>query len=222
VREDAWLGERLGCTAWTVEGQDAVVALDAYGSGFYQAKVAAHDVDRVGALEEVGFRTIDVNITLRRGGGGVVLEPAVAVRDAQPADREAVVEIAEQDYSVSRFHLDPQIPNAVASAIKRDWADNFFRGERGDRLLVVDLAGRVIGFELVLDTAEESTIDLIAVAAPARGKGAGSALVSGLVASRPGHPVVVGTQVSNVAALRFYEHLGFTAHTSQFVLHRHR
>jgi dTDP-4-amino-4,6-dideoxy-D-galactose acyltransferase len=221
VREDVWLGERLGCTAWTIEDRDAAEDIVARGPGFFQAKVPAQRVDRVGELEDAGFRTIDVNITLRREAGNTAREPAVGVRDAGPDDRTTVVEIATRDYAVSRFHLDPEIPDAVASAIKHDWIDNFFLGQRGDRLLVVDSDGEPVGFELVLETAEASVIDLIAVASAARGKGVGGALVSGLLQVRPDRPVLVGTQVANVGALRFYERLGFTVQRTQFVLHRH-
>ena len=233
MREDAWLSERLGRPAWTIEETDTVDEVRAIGAGFFQAKVATDDVARVGSLEGAGFRTIDVNVTYKREPGGLAdgvdravtadgVDPAVTgVRDAGPMDRDAVVAIAERDYSVSRFHLDPQIPDEVARAIKRDWADNFFRGDRGDRLLVADPDGKVIGFLLVLDGTKASVIDLIAVATEARGRGAGRALVRGLAESRPNRPVVAGTQIANVGALRFYERLGFTVEQTQFVLHRH-
>jgi ribosomal protein S18 acetylase RimI-like enzyme len=132
-----------------------------------------------------------------------------------------VVAIAEREHTVSRFHLDPRIPDDVARTIKHDWVENFFRGARGDRLLVLERTGQVVGFLLVLDSAEAAVIDLITVAASARGRGAGSALVSALVASRPDRPVLTGTQISNVDAVRFYERLGFTVLRTQFVLHRH-
>jgi ribosomal protein S18 acetylase RimI-like enzyme len=221
VREDAWLGERLGRTAWTVEVGDTIEDVRTHGAGFFQARVATDEVARVGALEDAGFRTIDVNVTFRREPGRLAAGAAGGVRDGRPEDRDAVVTIAERDYLVSRFHLDPEIPAAVASTIKRDWADNFFRGASGDRLLVAAPNGDVIGFLLVLDRAEGSIIDLIAVATEARGQGAGRALVCGLVESRPARSVVAGTQISNVGALRFYERLGFTVYQTQFVLHRH-
>lgn len=221
MREDVWLGERLGCAAWTIEADDSPDAVAAAGGGFYQAKVPAHDVARVGALEEIGFRAVDVNVTLRREPGPPVPDPAGSIRDATPHDRETVGTIAEHEYAVSRFHLDPVIPDAVAGAIKRAWVENYFRGARGERMLVAEAEGRVVGFLLILDTAAESVIDLIAVARAARGRGAGRAMVSGLVRSNPGRPVLVGTQISNVRALRFYERLGFAAYQTQFVLHRH-
>jgi ribosomal protein S18 acetylase RimI-like enzyme len=227
MRADAWLGERLGCAAWTVESGDTVEDVLMRGTGFFQAKVSTDQVARVGSLEQAGFRTIDVNVTFRRepgdlGGDADGANGAVTrVRDAAPADRDAVVGIAERDYTVSRFHLDPQIPDRVAGAIKRDWADNFFHGARGDQLLVAEANGEVIGFLLGLDATGMSIIDLVAVATEARGRGAGRTLVAGLVQSRPDRAVVAGTQVANVGALRFYERLGFTVQQTQFVLHRH-
>lgn len=221
MREDHWLGERLGCRAWTVEDEDTVEAVAACGPGFYQAKVPADRVDRVGSLEDAGFRTIDVNVTLRRAAGGPVSAEGASVRDARDGDRDAVVTIAERDHTVSRFHLDPRIPDGVARAIKRDWVENYFRGARGDRLLVLERTGQVLGFLAVLDSADAAVIDLITVAASARGRGAGGALVSALVTATPDRPVLTGTQISNVDALRFYERLGFTVLRAQFVLHRH-
>lgn len=221
MREDAWLGERLGCSAWTVEDDDDADALAKGVPGFYQAKVPAADVARVGELEAAGFRVVDVNLTLRREPDGAIPHGSLVARDARHEDRDAVLAIAERDYTVSRFHLDPAIPDEVARRIKRDWAENFFRGQRGDRLFVVELEDRVVGFHLVIDRPEASIIDLIAVSEPARRSGAGRALVTALLESSQARPVLVGTQVSNVGALGFYERLGFTALASQFVLHRH-
>jgi ribosomal protein S18 acetylase RimI-like enzyme len=224
MREDVWLGQRLGRAAWTVEGQDPVGEIGARDPGFFQAKVPTDRVARVGELEDAGFRTIDANITLRREPGPpgpAVPESRGNVRHARPEDREAVAEIAARDYSVSRFHLDPQIPDALAVEIKRDWVDNFFGGGRGDQLLVAESGGEVVGFLLVLALPEASVVDLIAVSERARGKGTGRALVSTLVQSRPDGPVLGGTQVSNLGALRFYTRLGFSVERTQFVLHRH-
>jgi ribosomal protein S18 acetylase RimI-like enzyme len=221
VREDTWLGKRLGCAAWTVEDSDTADELAASGSGFFQARVPTGDVARVGSLEHIGFRTVDVSVTYRRDPGLPLPKRSVRVRDARPADRPAVTAIAGRDYTVSRFHLDPDIADDVARSIKREWAGNYFTGARGDRMLVAEHDGDVAGFQLVLDTPEAAVIDLIAVAAPARGRGIGSALVCGLAESSPDRPVQAGTQVANLPALRLYERLGFTVARTDYVLHRH-
>jgi ribosomal protein S18 acetylase RimI-like enzyme len=212
VRPDAWLAERLGRPAFTLGEGDDPGALP--GPGFYQAKVPGADVARVHALEAAGFRVVDVNVTLRRAPGPLTAPDGVSVADARPGQRAAVLEIATRHFGVSRFHMDPAIPDAVASAIKRDWAAAVLDGERGDRMLVAEAGGAVAGFlALAADV-----IDLIAVRTPGRSAGAGRALVAA-VADRE---LTVGTQIANTGALRFYERLGFTTVDTRYVLHLHR
>ena len=213
--EDAWLAEQLQCPVFTLE--DGEHQMDA-GPGFYQAKVDCSAVARVGALEDAGMRVVDVNVTLRRPAGPPDT-PAGGVRDARDGDRDAVLEIAERDFAVSRFHLDPHIPDARARAIKRAWVDNFFQGARGDRLLVHGSGPD--GFNLVLDGPEARVVDVIAVSATARGRGAGTALLGALFAMEPSRDVLVGTQASNTGSLRLYERLGFGVEASRYVLHGH-
>ena len=179
------------------------------------------DVARVGSLERVGFRTVDVTVTFRRDPGLAVPGRVARVRDARPDDRRAVIALAAREYTVSRFHLDPEIADDVARSIKREWVDNYFKGARGDRMLVAEHDGEVTGFQLVLDTPEAAVIDLIAVAAAARGRGIGSSLVCSLAESSPDRPVQAGTQVANLPALRLYERLGFAVARTDYVLHRH-
>lgn len=218
MRTDDWLAERLGRPCFIVEEGDDPASLT--GAGFHQAKVPCRDVPRVRALEQAGFGVVDVNVTLRRSGGEVEAPAAVDVHDAREEDREAILGVAEHDYDVSRFHMDPAVGRAVAGRIKRDWAEAALDGRRGTGVLAAAIGGRTVGFLAVAARGDVRIIDLVAVAAGARGAGAGRALVARLVASTAG-AVEVGTQVANVAALRFYERLGFTAVDSRYVLHRH-
>lgn len=219
MRSDPWLAERLGRPAFTVEEGDAPDAA-APKSAFLQTRVPAADVERVGGLERAGWSVVDVTVTLAREPG---VEPRAGVWSiGAPAagDRDGLLGIARDDYDVSRFHLDPQIPDTMAGRIKRDWLAACLDGERGDRVLVAAGDDGPAGFLAVLRTPATQVIDLIAVRAAARGTGAGRALVSHLLAES-GETVEVGTQIANVNALRFYESLGFRARESRYVLHRH-
>jgi ribosomal protein S18 acetylase RimI-like enzyme len=223
VRDDAWLAERLGRPVLTFEPGDdpAGVARAAArrAPAFAQAKVATADVATTAALEDAGFRVVDVNVTLSRPGGGVAMPADVGA--AVEADREVVLEIAGRHYDVSRFHRDPAIPARTANAIKRDWAAAYLDGRRGERMLVVRRAGRAVGFLAVLAPSPEvRVIDLVAVHPEARGAGAGRALVEALLSGSDGR-VDVGTQIANTVALRFYERLGFRVSDTRYVLHLH-
>ena len=220
MRSDPWLAERLGRPALTVEaGDEPDVA--APESAFLQTRVPAGDVARVGELERAGWSVVDVNVTLERDPGIEPRSGVWAIGAPREGDRESLLTIAQDDYDVSRFHLDPQIPDASARLIKRDWLGACLDGERGDHVLVAAAADRPEGFLAVLRRPEALIIDLIAVRSAARGTGAGRALVTHLLAEADVR-IEVGTQIANVSALRFYEALGFRARDTRYVLHRHR
>jgi ribosomal protein S18 acetylase RimI-like enzyme len=223
LREDAWLAERLGCPVLTFEDGDdpAAVARAAAerAPAFAQAKVPTADVATAAALQDAGFRVVDVNVTLSRPAAGGEMPSDVG--SAAERDREPVLEIAGRHYDVSRFHLDAGIGVEAANAIKRDWVAAYLDGARGERLLVVRRGGRAVGFLAVLAPSEGvRVIDLIAVHPDARGAGAGRALVEALLAAGEGR-VDVGTQIANTGALRFYERLGFVVKDTRYVLHLH-
>ena len=221
MHEDAWLAQRLGRPVLTFEPADepaAVAAAARERGAFAQAKVPCGEVATAGGLQDAGFRVVDVKVTLSRAAGGAAPD---GVSEAEEADREAVLDIAGAHYDVSRFHRDPEIPTAVASTIKRDWAAALLDGERGERLLVARRGGRAIGFLGIVRAAPDvRVIDLVAVHSDARGSGAGRALVEATLASGEGR-VDVGTQIANDGALRFYERLGFVVTDTRFVLHLH-
>jgi ribosomal protein S18 acetylase RimI-like enzyme len=223
VREDPWLAERLGRAAlWWDAGDDpAAVAAAARerAPAMAQARVPTGEVATVAPLEDAGFRVVDVTVVMagppvaRRDGG-------VEVGDATAEDVPALLEIAEHHYGVSRFHLDPRVPVAVAGAIKRDWLRAYVDGTRGDQLLAARAGGRPIGFLARMRRSDGADIiDLIAVHPDHRGAGAGEALVSALAPSAG--RIEAGTQASNTGAVRFYERLGFGLQSSAYVLHLH-
>ena len=225
MREDGWLAERLGRPVLTWEPGDdlAALAADASARGaFAQAKVPCDDVATAAALQDAGFRVVDVNVTLSLAGGGgwsPGFDGEVAV--AEDGDRDAVLDIAERHFDVSRFHRDPAIEAAVAARVKRDWAAAYLDGSRGDRMLVARRDGAPVGFlGVIAPRPDVSVIDIVAVHRDARGSGAGSALVAALVAAGASR-IDVGTQIANTGALRFYERLGFTVTDTRYVLHLH-
>jgi predicted GNAT family acetyltransferase len=224
VRDDPWLAELLGCPVlWWEAGDDpeaVAAAANDRAPAFAQARVPAADVAVLGTLQDAGFRVVDVTVTMT--GRPTCPAPAIGieVRDAVADDAPALLDLAEHQYDVSRFHLDPAIPAATAGAIKRAWLQAHFDGTRGDRLLTATGDGRPLGFLAGLTRADGTRIvDLTAVHAQARGRGAGGALVAALAPA--GERVEAGTQLANAGALRFYVGLGLTVGAGAYVLHLH-
>lgn len=235
--DDPWLTERLGRPALRLRERGAGPLRDALDAlprpAFVDVRVPVEQVPRVVELESLGMRIVDTTLTLERraarplpamnGSAGA----GVACRDARPGDEPAVVELARRGFQWSRFHQDPKIGDSLAGEIKARWVANYFRGARGDRLIVAegegDGPGAIAGFLLALAAGDGAmVIDLVAVAARHRGRGIAGAMTAACWAAmaRP-HVIRVGTQLANTAAWRAYQKMGFLLAHASHVLHLH-
>lgn len=239
IESDGWLSEVLGVASWKLLGLDAATPCAAIQAGlrdrarndaaFFQAKIATRDVIAVNNARRAGFAVIDVNVTLdwdncagfgQEGGAGVIVESVTA------DDVAAIEAIAGRCFTFSRFHLDPAIGLERAHEVKRQWARNACNG-RAKAVYVARRGGAVCGFLAVLvnEQAErtDAVIDLVGVDGSHQGQGAGRALSSFFIerwrdrADR----LRVGTQISNIRALRLYESIGFRVTETTYVLHAH-
>jgi ribosomal protein S18 acetylase RimI-like enzyme len=230
VHPDAWLAGILGRPAFRMDIGDTP------SSGwktrlksedlFVTAKLDADQVAEASLLQDLGFRTIDMALTFE---ASELIAPAAdaRVRFARADDRAAVAHLAGRAFAYSRFHLDPSIPKWLAHRVKAAWADNFFAGKRGDRMVVAEQAGALAGFlQLLWSQTEVLVIDLIAVA-PESARGGlaramiGFAAANGVGDRRRPRSFRVGTQAANTPSVRLYESLGFRLSQAQFVLHHH-
>lgn len=253
VQRDAWLSEQLGRDAFHVaveprrqsaeeralsgENPDLhflAACLPARAAqappAFYYAKVPTHHVETVAALNTLGFRVVDVNITL--SCTPQIITPPVkptdlVVREATVADGETLLAIATSCFRYSRFHLDPAIPTERAHAIKRAWVRSYLTRQRGEQLLAACMGERPVGFLAVLETKlkgkEARVIDLIGVDHAQQGHGVGKSLVGAFLVecTKRGVLAVVGTQAANLPSLRLYESMGFRVCETMYVLHAH-
>ncbi len=232
LRADSFLAEILGRPAYSLDwpqGADTAQRIAAAlrglpGQHFVYAKTSPEHCAHLHILEELGFRLTDTTVRLRKELDPGARQPLDArVRPARPADSEAVAAIAASSFRFSRFHLDPRIPRAQADLIKARWAGNFFKGLRGDSMLVAEQAGEVAGFNLILFAAGGAAIvDLIAVAPKHQRRGLGRALLRATETARDGLKAIkLGTQLANLQSLAFYQSEGFQLVSAEHVLHHH-
>jgi len=223
---DAWLSGLLGKAAFhlSTETNLARHVRPAAASGvswFADAKVQTWNTERLRSLEKVGFQLIDTNLQLSRKG--VPLISDLKARFAKEGDARPITEIARSAFRYDRFHADPAIANATANEIKACWASNYFKGLRGEWMVVAELEDNVAGFLQLLRGADGAlVIDLIAVDERQRGRGLARSMISW--ASQhclPHANLRVGTQISNVPSIRLYEGMGFHTESANYVLHQH-
>lgn len=226
---DIWLEQRLGTPAWRLDPQvpgwrEAMTrVLDP--QGFAYARVPTADVAMLTLLTNAGFRVVDTTITTERSADGLALPADGRVRLAGPGDRGAIVAIARRSFLSSRFHLDPRVAVSVADTTRADWVDGFFEGSRGSAMVVAGPPGAPpAGFLLLVGPSDGTlVIDLIAVDAPARGRGLAADMIAFAAGTVPGiSRLRVGTQAANIGSLRLYERLGFRIVSTHYVLHLHQ
>lgn len=238
--DDQWLAKLIGkacyrvsLAGWTVgDAHDRVrrQRLDeiARTESFVYAKVSTESREVSRWLQEQGFFLIDTAITLEKSisvdrSSDDCNDVSFCVRLAQPGDADEVAALAARAFSSDRFHADPLIPNETADRIKAQWARNFFRGERGDAMIIAETDGAISGFNQILLPRDGSlVIDLIAVAPEHRGRGIAAAMTrSAETAFDNIERILVETQIANKPSLTLYQSVGFRLSNSKYVFHRH-
>jgi ribosomal protein S18 acetylase RimI-like enzyme len=253
IQRDPWLSEQLGHDAFRVAVEPRVERVGGETTtgadpdlhflascfparaaqaqpAFYYAKVPTHQVETVAALNTLGFRVVDVSITLSCAPQVIthpVCHTGLVVREATAPDGEVLLSIAASCFRYSRFHLDPAIPPERANAIKRAWVRSYLTRQRGERLLAAFVHERPVGFLAVLETKVKGKnariIDLVGVDHTQQGRGVGKALVGAFLVecTKRETLAVVGTQAANLPSLRLYESMGFRVCETTYVLHAH-
>lgn len=234
LHHDAWLAGILGRAVFRLDLENGSAAatedfglagLPEKGPLFVYTKVPAAAVDRIESLERRGFHLVDTQLTFEKRIEQPKALPRGAVRFSRPADEEAVTETARRSFAFSRFHLDRHIPGETADEIKARWVNNFFRGGRGDALVVAEAGGRVAGFLLLIANGKERslTIDLVAVDRPCRGSGLATAMIGYAEQHLAEYETLrAGTQLANEPSTKLYEAQGFKLKTAAHVFHLHR
>ena len=177
-------------------------------------------------LQQKEFNLIDTNVVFEKKTDHFNQQKDKIesnVRFANNQDESVVVTCAKESFAYSRFHLDPYVPNDIANQIKEEWLKNYFKGMRGNFLVVAETNGAITGFTLLLKANNNILIiDLIAVDKSFRKQGVASSMIDFIESHfKDQSSLQVGTQVSNIPSIRLYESHGFRNIESKYVFHYH-
>lgn len=134
-----------------------------------------------------------------------------------------IVNIAYKNFKYSRFHLDERLPFEKSNLIKKRTLQNYFLGLRGDKLIVQLNRKEVSGFcLLIFKSSKIAIIDLICVDKNFLKKGFASDLLLYTVnylKKLKKEKIIVGTQESNLAAIRLYNAAKFNLKNKTYLYH---
>ena len=191
---------------------------------FLYCKAPFDDAASIKYLSEYNFKRVETQITLQKDiDRDACYTFACDIRLAIMKDELLVVELARDNFEYSRFHADPTILDADADTIKAEWVRNYFKGTRGDHMLVATIGGEIKGFLLLINELNIMTIDLIAVDKNARNKNVATDMINHaeLNLSDSCKKYRVGTQLTNTSSLSLYQKLRFEIIDKQHVFHYH-
>ena len=194
----------------------------ARGLRYLFTRVDAAELGLVQALEAAGFVTIDAILSLYcmvDGRPGGTPPPEIRVREGGKSDAGLLEHITDASIRFSRFHCDPWIGMARARELYREWARNSVDG-LNDITLIAEIGSEPAGYLSCREFhgAREAfgwgycRVELVAVLEKFRGRGVVPALVVRLLDECASHGwgrCGVGTQISNVGAIRAYTKAGF-------------
>jgi ribosomal protein S18 acetylase RimI-like enzyme len=237
LKKDLWLTETFGYEVFHLIIDDNIfVRLQDYESEEHQVmysalkknvmiycKIKPISVACTGLLFDCGFKLIDTNLTMRKKVDDHFKNRDFDnIRFATMEDEEQVAELARTSFSFSRFHLDPHVCTEDANNLKAEWARNFFRGKRGDAMVVAMEKNVVVAFLQLFYFGSELVIDLIAVDASQRCKSiAKNIIMYAANQCKPFQSMRVGTQIANIPSIRLYEALGFKVDSFDHIFHYH-
>jgi len=225
VKSDIWLSSLLGRETFHLSGNFSNLNLEVFPQrAFLDAKAGVENVEATTQLQNCGFRLIDTNVQLIRAAKPF-RDYSNRCRFATPSDENAIRSIARSSFSRTRFHLDPLIPTETANLIKEEWAANYFKGSRGEWMVVAEEDNKIVAFlQLLKKNQSTLVIDLIAVDQSSQRRGYAGAMISFAynfcTSNEP--EMIVGTQISNINSLGVYINLGFRITSAQYVFHWHK
>lgn len=188
----------------------------------------AADQATIATLQAGRFDLVDIRLTLANGVrrlANIQSAGEFRFRFGQESDLEALLPIAGESYTMSRFYSDQRFDRDKASLMYQTWLKNSLAAAYADAVVVAEKDGQPLGYVTchLNKPRGEANFGLVGVADPARGKGCMSGMLrfagrwlSDLDFDR----VNVVTQGKNIPAQRAYQRCGFITRSVELWFHK--
>jgi hypothetical protein len=193
-------------------------------SELISVRVAASDTALSALLLQGGFVYVDFALlaTLPKLEPASLRKTGFTLRQAEPADHEAIYQICGNAFHFGRYHTDPNFPRELADRRYVQWARRALSGsDPGDVVFVLGGPGKVVGFMHVALHDKNADLRLGAVAP---GSSLGSWLYTETlraVHALGAKSVSTGISAANVRVMQIYSALGFRFSHPEVILHWH-
>ena len=207
------------------EAHSAIKALSADGIALLTARISSSRTRDLEQLQNVGFRVVETTFSPAYVGRlGATNESEFVVRNATSQELQAIMNVANEAFTVSRFHNDPYIPAAMANRRYENWVKSTSSSETQELLSIVNANDELVGFFISETTDNEAYWHLTALARPFRGRGLAADVWKTVMQFQSQLGVTsFRTTISgaNMPVVNLYPRLGFRLENPQTSLHLH-
>ncbi len=195
-------------------------------------RINTTDITTIHVLESEKFQLMDILTTFTfkfRNRQEKIFDELtnknnIVIRPFKSTDITNLKEIAQESFSTDHFHMDPRFPKEKVDDLYAEWVNNCCNKNRADTVLVAQCGLKTAGFITCKATKPHNygVIELVAVHPAFQGVGVGSGLLKKALSwfSKRVNEVYVGTQITNIPAIRLYQRAGFRFSKSEATFHR--
>lgn len=149
-------------------------------------------------------------------------KPNCDCRIGKLKDKKQILRISNEKTSNSRLAQDLSLPLKFRNNYRKAWVENFYRGKRGDLIVVAHKKNIIMGFLLLIKKNDKLRVDLIVTKKIYQKKGVASSMINytnNIFLNSKIKNIVAGTQSNNFGALKFYKKLNFVKKKKEYIYH---
>lgn len=183
------------------------------------SKIDVSEKKKIIKLENMGFNLMDTLITfsLKKIISGSHNKNIFL---AEEKDINEVSEISKKAYRMSHFYFNEKLEKKEIDELYGKWIKNKYK--QGQKIYVYKKNDIIQGFLLEKISDEEAIIELIAVNEEFKGQKIGKSLVEFFFNENLSKKGFVGTQISNIAAIKLYENMGYKIEKFTHIFHKNK
>lgn len=183
------------------------------------AKVNPNQTEMISELEKDGFELKDTLIRFIIPRIKVVESNKVLSTElTQNQELTQVQKIAKDAFKNSHFYKNSKFQIEKVNNLYEKWVLNKYL--KKNKIYIYKEKDIVKGFLIAIETETEAIIDLIAIDSSFRGKGIGRDLILKFLENNQLKKSYVGTQISNLQAIKLYEKIGYKILDFTHIFHK--
>jgi ribosomal protein S18 acetylase RimI-like enzyme len=192
-------------------------------NSFYQLKIKKTDMRQKKILKEKGFKLIEKNFLFFGIYKKKLLNKLPKNFEIKNCKKK-FINLPDNlfKFENSRIFKDKKISKNNSLQFKKKWLNNFFKNKRADKLHILKIKKKIIGFLMIIIKDNTAIIDLIKISKKYQKKGFAVQMINEFfLKNKKIKYLKAGTQSDNVSAINFYKTLNLKLIDKFQVYHLH-